>query len=273
MTAPDDTPRAAVFTDLDGTLLDAASYSWEPAQPALAELRRLGIPVVACTSKTARELTDLAQEIGLSSPAVVENGAAIAWSLDEDEPPEAFAASYATLRDTFAAARRELALPLTGFGDVDAAGVVRVTGLPLAAAERARARVGDEPFWSERELQESEVSRLAARFAAAGLTLTRGGRFFHLHGKSDKGSAVRRILQRWTECRHTAGFGDAANDVPLLLAVRSRFAVRRPDGSVSADLAAVPEVRVLDAAGPEGFAEGVALWLAEQSASFGAHRA
>jgi mannosyl-3-phosphoglycerate phosphatase len=240
VTAPDDTPRAAVFTDLDGTLLDAVSYSWEP---------------------------ELAPQIGLSPPAIVENGAAIAWSLEDDDPPEAFAASYDELRDAFVTARRELALPLTGFGDVDTAGVVKATGLPSAAAERAKARVGDEPFWSERQLQESEISRLAARFAAAGLTLTRGGRFFHLHGKSDKGAAVRRILKRWPECRQTAGFGDAANDVPLLLAVRSRYAVRRPDGSVSTDLAAVPEVHVLESAGPEGFAEGAALWLAERHTS------
>lgn len=254
-------PRAAVFTDLDGTLLDAASYSWEPAVPALDALRRRRIPVVACTSKTARELAALAAEIGLLAPAVVENGAAIAWSLAEDEPAEAFAAGYAELREALVAARRELALPLTGFGDVDTDGVVHKTGLPPEAAERARARVGDEPFWSGRPLHESEVSRLAARFAAAGLQLTSGGRFFHVHGKCDKGSAVRRILARWPACRTTAGFGDAANDVPLLGAVQARFAVRRPDGSVDPALAAVPGVRVLSAAGPLGLREGVALWL------------
>lgn len=255
-------PRAAVFADLDGTLLDAASYAWEPAAPALEALRRRGAALVACTSKTVLELAELAPRMGLAPPAVVENGAGIAWSF-AGEPPEAFAAGYPALREALAAARRELALPLVGFGDVDAADVAKMTGLPRDAAERARARAGDEPFWSGRPLRESEVSRLAAHFAAAGLQLTRGGRFLHLHGKCDKGSAVRRILARWPLCRTTAGFGDAANDSSLLRAVQTRFAVRRPDGGVDPDLAAVPGVRVLSAAGPLGFREGVALWLAE----------
>ena len=259
-------PRAAVFTDLDGTLLEAASYSWEPALAALEALRRRGTPVVACTSKTARELAALAPRIGLAPPAVVENGAAIAWSFADEEPAEAFAAAYPALRTALLAARRELALPLTGFGDLDASGIARVTGLPQDDAERARVRVGDEPFWSGRPLRESEVSRLEAHVAAAGLRLTRGGRFFHLHGKCDKGAAVRRILARWPSCRVTAGFGDAANDVSLLEAVQARFAVRRPDGGVDPDLAAVPGVRVLSAAGPLGFHEGVQLWLAESEA-------
>ena len=33
-----------VFTDLDGTLLDGKTYSWESARPALEQLRCRGIP-------------------------------------------------------------------------------------------------------------------------------------------------------------------------------------------------------------------------------------
>ena len=36
----------AIVTDLDGTLLDAATYSCEAARPALAEAARRGVPVV-----------------------------------------------------------------------------------------------------------------------------------------------------------------------------------------------------------------------------------
>ena len=46
-----------VFTDLDGTLLDHDSYSFEPARPALARLRSAGVPVIPTTSKTLAEVS------------------------------------------------------------------------------------------------------------------------------------------------------------------------------------------------------------------------
>jgi predicted mannosyl-3-phosphoglycerate phosphatase (HAD superfamily) len=44
-----------IFTDLDGTLLDDSSYSFEPAHEALAEVRIRKIPLILCTSKTRAE--------------------------------------------------------------------------------------------------------------------------------------------------------------------------------------------------------------------------
>ena len=46
---------AAIFSDLDGTLLDHDTYGYEPARPALALLGRKNIPLILCSSKT-REL-------------------------------------------------------------------------------------------------------------------------------------------------------------------------------------------------------------------------
>src|SRR5687768_8132133 len=66
-----------VFTDLDGTLLDHDTYSWEAARPALSRLRHLGIPLVLCSSKTAAELRPIAKRLGLQTPLIVENGGGI----------------------------------------------------------------------------------------------------------------------------------------------------------------------------------------------------
>ncbi|MBW2618114.1 MAG: HAD hydrolase family protein, partial [Deltaproteobacteria bacterium] len=41
-----------VFTDLDGTLLDDQTYSYDEAAPALEKCRRLGAGVVLASSKT-----------------------------------------------------------------------------------------------------------------------------------------------------------------------------------------------------------------------------
>ena len=45
-----------VVTDLDGCLLDATSYRWEPAGPALTVLKRRGISALVPTdaSSTAK---------------------------------------------------------------------------------------------------------------------------------------------------------------------------------------------------------------------------
>ena len=59
--------HAAIF-DLDGTLLDHHSYSWAAAEPALARVRALQIPLVLVTSKTAAELEVLRRQLDLPHP-------------------------------------------------------------------------------------------------------------------------------------------------------------------------------------------------------------
>ena len=48
--------KTLVFTDMDGTLLDHHTYSFEAAKPALKALEEKDIPVVPTTSKTFAEL-------------------------------------------------------------------------------------------------------------------------------------------------------------------------------------------------------------------------
>ena len=68
--------NVAVFTDLDGTLLDEKTYSFEAARPALAALREKGCLLVPCTSKTSEETFPLLDELGGRDPFIVENGGA-----------------------------------------------------------------------------------------------------------------------------------------------------------------------------------------------------
>jgi hypothetical protein len=70
------TPALIVFSDLDGTLLDHETYSWQPAAPALDALKQRGIPLILASSKTAAEIAGLRAEMGFADcPAIVENGA------------------------------------------------------------------------------------------------------------------------------------------------------------------------------------------------------
>ncbi len=51
-------PFSIVFSDLDGTLLDHHTYSFQEATEALDALRKRAIPLILCTSKTRSELLD-----------------------------------------------------------------------------------------------------------------------------------------------------------------------------------------------------------------------
>ena len=53
-----------VFTDLDGTLLDHETYSFELALPAIDVLKEKNIPLIFCTSKTRAEIERIVSGIG-----------------------------------------------------------------------------------------------------------------------------------------------------------------------------------------------------------------
>ena len=72
--------KIVVITDLDGTLLDQRTYSYEPSLPAVARLRELKISLVLCSSKTAAEIIPLQRELGLKDPFICESGGAVYFS-------------------------------------------------------------------------------------------------------------------------------------------------------------------------------------------------
>jgi predicted mannosyl-3-phosphoglycerate phosphatase (HAD superfamily) len=72
----------AVVTDLDGTVLDLESYSYEGVPEEASRLAGLGIPVVVATSKTIWEAWLYWRRLGFRGPGgalfIVEVGGAVA---------------------------------------------------------------------------------------------------------------------------------------------------------------------------------------------------
>ncbi|MCV6607975.1 MAG: HAD-IIB family hydrolase, partial [Campylobacterales bacterium] len=67
-----------IFTDLDGTLLDHHTYSFQEAKESLDYLKQNNIPIIINTSKTKAEVIDLRKELGVEdSPFIVENGGGV----------------------------------------------------------------------------------------------------------------------------------------------------------------------------------------------------
>lgn len=252
-----------VFSDLDGTLLDA-QYRFDAALPALEALRAQGIPLVLCSSKTRAEVLVYRERLGNRDPFIFENGGGVCvptglftiapeGSVADGCTLIALGTGYAILREAFGALRREFGVAATGFGDLTARELAAITGLPLPEAELARRREFDEPFFFD-DPQEPRAAEFLHAIEARGLRWTQG-RFFHILGDNDKGRAVRVLTDCYRRERPavtTIGLGDAPNDRSLLEAVDVPVLVQREDGGYL-DGVRSPRLVRADGVGPAGW--------------------
>lgn len=254
-------PDLVVFSDLDGTLLDEATYSFDAAREALGALAARGVPLVLCSSKTRIEMERCAQAMGLASPLVVENGGAILWPHAGGYTVLARGTPRRRLIAALEDIARETGAVLRGFSTLSADEVARLTRLAPEAARDAMAREYDEPFL----VDAGDIGRIASAAERRGLRVTRGGRFHHLTGPTDKGQAVREIVATYQAAgRHvrSAALGDSANDLSMLKAVDRPIVVPRSAGAVDAELArALPQAERAPAPGPAGWNAAVLAML------------
>lgn len=256
-----------IFTDLDGTLLDAGTYSFGPAVKALGLLDELGVPLVICTSKTRAEILYWRARLNNRHPFISENGGGIyiPRGYFRTVPPAAkepggyqsiaLGAPYERLREGIASLRAE-GFDVRGFGDMTPEEVAGLTGLTQEQARMAMDREYDEPFVHGGG--DGSLPELYAAIARIGLRHT-AGRLMHLLGDSDKGKAVK-ILTGLYRREYgevvTAALGDGQNDGPMLAAVDYPFLVMKPGGSHEPSITDGRVSRVRGV-GPEGWAQAV----------------
>ena len=261
--------RIIIFTDLDGSLLDATSYSFEAAKDALSVIQRLGAALILVSSKTRAEMEPLRLRLNSIHPFIVENGGALfvpkgyfPFPVDDSAPKGeyevvAIGKSYDALRAALKEIGQAVGCRLQGFGDLSTEEIARLTGLSSADAVLATQREYDEPF----EVMEGEIawSRLLKAAEARGLQCTRGGRFYHLMGSNDKGIAsqrlmawYRRLAEQDGEGLITIGIGDSLNDLPMLAVVDCPILVQKPDRSYDPDVQ-LPHLIRADGVGPVGW--------------------
>jgi len=257
-----------VFSDLDGCLLDERTYRWDAARPALDALRSRGVPLLLCSSKTRAEMEALAGGLGLPWPFIVENGGALvipagraAGAASDERPREPRVVVLGTPARLLMKALDEIVAEtgarLRVFGDLPASEIEDLTGLSGPSIDLARRREFDAPF-----LVEPDALDAVARAAEArGLRVTRGGRFFHLTGPTDKGRAVLELLRLFPangSARVTVALGDSPNDLPMLEAVDRPIVVPRHGGECDEALASrLAGAERAPAPGPPGWNDAV----------------
>lgn len=237
-------PNLIVFTDLDATLLDHNTYSFDAAKPALNRLRHDNIPLVIVTSKTRAEITELRQALNLSGEDIPENGS---WSRN-----------YSWICQQLDEIAAETGIQIQAFHHMTPEEFATATGLPLESAKLAAQREYSEPFTF---LDESRAPEFLAKLEQRGLHWTRGGRFHHVFEKGGKGEAVRNY-QSHIRGAISIGLGDAPNDIGFLKVVDHPIIVRSPN--LTAMTQALPKATVTNLTGPAGWNEAVLSFLDSQ---------
>jgi mannosyl-3-phosphoglycerate phosphatase len=257
-----------VFTDLDGTLLDRATYSYAEALPAVKLLLSRKIPIVFCSAKTRAEQEVYRSQLGVLDPFIVENGGAIfiprgyfPFDFEHDRDLDEYlvielGTPCREIRAALERLRAEKRLSFKGFGDMRPEEVASVTGLDLEMARKAKQREYSETLIADGT--PPEVEQVLRAIGEVGLHWTHGGSFYEVTGNSDKGRAtsiLTRLLRRKLGEIRTIGLGDSLNDQPLLAVVDTPVLVQKPQGGwEKMDL---PNLRLVEGIGPVGWKQAL----------------
>jgi mannosyl-3-phosphoglycerate phosphatase len=261
-------PEVIIFTDLDGTLLDRLTYSYDKALHYIELLRNKEIPIVFCSAKTRAEQEIYRHELGIFHPFIVENGGAIfipegyfPFTFHCDKAKDGYQVielgiPYSEIRRILEQLRVDAKLNFRGFGDMSADEVAVETGLSLEAAKSAKEREYDETI--KLGGSPDEIDKILRKITEVGLHYAAGGCYYDVMGPNDKGKATTILIDLFRQkfgSFKTIGIGDSANDAPMLLVVDIPVLVQKPGGDW--EEIDVPNLRHAEGIGPEGWARAV----------------
>jgi len=257
------TPKLIIFTDLDGTLLDRNTYSFEQAKPALHLIRMEGIPLILSSSKSRPEIELYRKKLENEHPFISENGGAVfvpknyfSFQFPYDKELDEYfvlelGTFYPQIIEILASIKSETGLPIKGFFDLNEKELTSLSGLSLEEVALAKSREYDEPFIVEGG--EREVEIVKRKIEEKGMNYAWGGKFHHLLGKNDKGKAVK-ILKELYENQFflitTVGIGDSLNDLPMLLAADYPIFLRGDAPNLQGLPLKIQNLTILDGNGP-----------------------
>ena len=264
------TPKPVIFTDLDGTLLDRDTYSFEPAEPAIRLIRLKGIPLVLSSSKTRAEIELYRRKLENDHPFISENGGAVfvpkqyfSFPFPYDRELEEFfvlelGTFYFQIIEVLKSIKNETGIGIKGFSDLSEEDLTSICGLSPEEAAFAKKREYDEPFIVEGGPKEVEIVK--KKIKIKGMNYIWGGRFHHILGNNDKGKAVE-ILKELYEKQFfsisTVGIGDSLNDLPMLSAVDYPILLKERDGPLLENALQIRNLTIIEGKGPQAWNQAI----------------
>jgi len=251
--------KLIVFSDLDGTFLDHNNYKWSSASEAVNSLKKCNFPLIFNSSKTSKEIRSIRNATDNSDPFICENGAALHLNENMKENTSEkfhtmyFAKPYKYLRETLNDLQHDY--KFTGFGDITIEELMELTGLKKGDALAAKSREATEPLlWngSEKSLQD-----FIHKLKSYDLSLTKGGRFYHLMSPVNKGDSINFILNKYKQLEPstdwiTIGLGDSNNDIPMLKVVDYPVLIKNTN-TKEPDTSHIKNLIKSNSEGPEGW--------------------
>ncbi len=262
-------PKVVIFSDLDGTLLDHNTYSFQAASDALELIKSKKVPLVICTSKTRNEIELYRKLLDNKYPFISENGGGIfvptgyfSKEFKYDKEIDGYKViELGTRREALCAAlksiTKETGIQIRGFSDMTVKEIAELTGLDDYMSKLAMERDYSEPFLINKEGK--YTATIEEKINLKGYTHTRGGRFHHILGGNDKGKAVKILTDLYKlefGSIETVGIGDSLNDLPMFDAVDIPIIVQKPNGEYDPPLK-LPKLSYADGVGPLGWSSSI----------------
>jgi len=250
--------KKIIFTDLDGTMLDYKTYSYEKSLKAIKLLKKDDIPLIFCSSKTKAEIEHYRKKLNNNHPFISENGAAIfipkhyfnsKFKYNKENKSYyiiEFGANIKKLNSVLNKIKKEI--KLKSFIDMSAKEIANDSGLLLRLAKLAKKRDYDIPFKLIENNNEKKLTKLIKKNE---LNYTKGGRYYHIIGNNNKGKATKTLINIYKkEFKKivTYGFGNSKNDLEMLNAVDNGYIIKSFNNKYASN-----KYKKAQGVGPKGF--------------------
>jgi mannosyl-3-phosphoglycerate phosphatase len=274
--------KTIIFSDLDGTLLDHYTYQAKAAKQTLKRLKDVDIPVILNTSKTLAETQVIRLDLDLTTPFIIENGAAVYIPINTFATQPAGTLVIGNYWVKSLSLPRQYWLDLLsdhsagfsqlyqGFSTLSESALRQITGLSVGQAKRAKQRQFAEPLnW----LGDAPTkSAFIEHLVNLGANVIQGGRFMHVGDHCDKGQALIWLTERYrehfaTSYISTIALGDGENDISMLEAAEIAIQVRSPVHKFPT-LSRQYKIIQTQLYGPEGWDQAIQKLLATKLGSY-----
>ena len=214
--------KVLIFSDLDGTLLNRDTFSFDEIKNYILYLISNDISLIPNSSKTKEEINEFNKKLGEDLPYIVENGAAIfdLHLINSNFPEEIVLSREIEEILTIFNEKipKNLVSKLKFLHNLDLSDQMKILGLSKEKIRNALKRKYSIPLLFNGNISEKrEIKNLVK---SAGLTLQEGGRVINLCDNVSKSMAMKKVVKLFNKISNdkltTIAVGDNFNDLEML---------------------------------------------------------